>query len=233
MTYREAPIREPIEPPWGRFRGIGRKLAYSVFGAGGAGALALFVLGDPVLAIAAALSSSGFGLSLLFGAGGEAQAEAATKTESGPEEPLRRAGLQPVGWTEWRAEREGFPVRVLYSALTAHVRIEVALGSAPSFAFEVEAPASVEAGGEVLGPVRVRSDAMDIGRAVVSSALRRTPDLPAKFTMRLDGRVLRTWIDRAPAPSGYESVIAALDLTLGVGQAMTSMGQGLPPFRRA
>lgn len=232
MTYREAPVREPIEPPWGRFRGIGKKLAYSVFGAGGVGALALLTLGDPILALAAALSSTGFGLSFLFGGGG-APDEPSTKSDGGPDEPLRRAGLQPVGWTEWRAEREGFPVRVLYSALTKHVRIEVALGSAPTFALEVEAPASVEAGGEVVGPVRVRSDAMEIARTSVSAALRRTPDLPAAFSTRLEGRVLRTWIDRAPAPSGYESVLGALDLTLGVAQAMASIGQGLPPFRRA
>lgn len=232
MTYREAPIREPIAPPWGRFRGMGRKLAYSIFGAGGMGVVALLAVGDPILALAAALSSSGFGLSVLFGAGGEPSSPTA-KSTGGPEEPLRQAGLQPVGWTEWRADREGFPVRVLYSALSARVRIEVALGSAPSFAFEVESPASVEAGGEVVGPVRVTSDAGDIARSIVSSALRRAPDPPDAFTMRLDGRVLRTWIARAAAPSGYETVIAALDLTLGVAQAMASMGLGLPPFRKA
>jgi hypothetical protein len=231
VTYREAPIREPIAPPWGRFRGMGRRLAYSIFASGGVGVVALLALGDPIMALAAALSSSGFGLSVLFGAGGPA-ADPTPKTTTGPEEPLRRAGLSPVGWTEWRAEREGFPARVLYSALSARVRIEVALGTAPPFAFEVDAPASVESSGEVVGPVRVRSDAMEIARSVVSSALRKVPEVPDAFSLRLDGRVLKTSIARAAAPSGYESVLAALDYTLGIAQAMASLGQGLPPFRR-
>lgn len=232
MTYRQAPIREPIEPPWGRHVGVGRKIAYSLFGAGGLGALALFAVGDPVLAIAAALSTSGIGLSFLFGGGGERAAEP-TRDPSGPEEPLRRAGLQPVGWTEWRADREGFPVRVLYSALTPRVRIDVALGSAPPFVLEVESPPTVESGGEVIGPVRARSDQLDVVRPLVASALRRVPDVPPAFTTRLDGRVLQTWIQRDVTPSGYEMVIAALDLSLGLAQAMASLGLGLPPFRRS
>ncbi len=232
MTYREAPIREPIDPPWGRHRGLGRGIAYSLFGAGGAGALALLAFGDPVLAIAAIVSSSGIGLSFLFGGGGEKQ-EPAPREPQGPEEPLRRAGLRPVGWTEWRAVREGFPVRILYSALTARVRIEVALGSAPTFGVEIDAPPEVEVGGLVVGNVRVRSDQPETARSVVTSALRRTPDVPSAFALRLDDRVLRTRLTRSQTPSGYETVIAALDITLGVAQAMAAIGQGLPPFRRS
>ncbi len=232
MTYRQAPIREPIEPPWGRHRGLGRKFAYSLFGAGGLGALALFAVGDPVLAIAAALSSSGIGLSFLFGGGGQPP-DVGARDPNGPEEPLRRAGLQPVGWTEWRADREGFPVRILYSALSAKVRIEVALGTAPPLALEIEAPPGVEPAGEVIGPVRLRSDQIDIARTIVAAALRRVSQLPPTFTTRLHGRVLQCWTDRGLAASGYEMVIAALDLSLGIAQAMASMGMGLAPFRKA
>lgn len=232
MTYRQAPVREPIEPPWGRQGSLGRKFAYSLFGAGGLGAVALLAIGDPALAIAAALSTSGIGLSFLFGGGGQAP-DVGARDPTGPEEPLRRAGLQPVGWTEWRAEREGFPVRILYSALTARVRIEVALGSAPPFALELEAPASVESGGEVIGPVRLRSDQLDVTRTVVSSALRRVPQLPRVFTTRLNGRVIQCWIDRGLGASGYEMVLAALELSLGVAQALGSIGVGLAPFRRS
>jgi hypothetical protein len=232
VTYRQAPIREPIEPPWGRHPSFGRRVAYSLFGAGGAGAVALLALGDPVLAFAALLSSSGIGLSFLFGGGADPR-EPTAAGQGSADEPLRRAGLQPVGWTEWRAEREGYPVRVLYSALSARVRIEVAVGSDPSFALEVEAPPVAATGVEVVGPVTVRSDQLELGRAIVSSALRRTPDLPPVLTLRLRGRVLETRIDRAAIPSGYDLVLAALDFTLGAAQAMASMGQGLPPFRRA
>jgi len=56
--------------------------------------------------------------------------------------------------------------------------------------------------------------------------------VPPAFTMRLGGRVLQTWIDRGLTPSGYEMVIAALELSLGIAQAMSAMGLGLPPFRR-
>jgi len=41
VTYRHAPIREPIEPPWRRHATFGRRVAFGLMGAGSLGAAAL------------------------------------------------------------------------------------------------------------------------------------------------------------------------------------------------
>lgn len=228
MTYRQAPIREKIDPPWGRTtRSV---LLARAFGAAGlAASVALGVLADPIAGLAALILVAGTSLTVHY-AGGADRSER-TRDPQGPEEPLRRAGLQPVGWTEWRAEREGFPVRVQYSALSLRARVEVALGSAPGFLFVVSCPPV--AGGDVtVGPWSVSTDRAELARTIVVAAQRRCLTLPGAFETILAGRVLRTTVMRFASPEGYQVVLSALDLTLAMAQAFEANGEGLAPFRR-
>jgi hypothetical protein len=220
VTYREAPIREPIEPPWADRR-ISRPLAIGLGVAGAASSALVGVLASPIAGLAALLLMSGSGLTLLWGGGGEGRE--ITRDPQSPEDPLRRAGLHPVGWTEWRAQREGFPVRIVYAVLSLRTRIELALGSVPGLTLEVEPQSD---------GLDVHSDKMAIAGPVVAMARRRCAEMPPSFALAIEGRVLQTRLSRVAHFEGYRVVLSALDFTVAVAQALLEHGEGLPPFRR-
>lgn len=221
-AYRSNAVRKKIVPPWGTPRDLGRTAAKAYYATVLAGSVSLAFAFAPVAGIAAALF---FGLPpTMFLFGGSGPRLAARRGSHGEEQQLVEAGLDQVTLTEWRSERSGFPVRVVFSRHSLASRIELALGSVPSLAFEAERR-SVDG-------YQIASDRPDLARDLLAAAVENSPPIAPPHQIELRKQVLRGTIDRA-AFGGYEDVLSLVTRLAALASALADRGEGLAPFEQA